>query len=132
MYPEFITATGAARLPDLARYLQAMQRRLEKVPERYQRDQTLLWTVTSAPGRTRHPGRLASPARRNELAEEIAPGIGWMIQEFGSACSGRMKDRVPGVRTASSSDRRRARRLSPRPITGGDDRWLMTGPMTAG
>jgi ATP-dependent helicase HrpA len=36
--PGFVTATGYRRLPHLARYLQAMQRRLDKLPENPARD----------------------------------------------------------------------------------------------
>jgi ATP-dependent helicase HrpA len=38
IYPGFVTATGYRRLPHLARYLQAMERRLDKLPENPARD----------------------------------------------------------------------------------------------
>jgi ATP-dependent helicase HrpA len=81
VYPGFVTATGAARLPDLLRYLQAMQRRLEKVPERYQRDQTLLWGVQNAQQDLNTAVAALTPTRQRELADEIQ-GIRWMIEEL--------------------------------------------------
>ena len=38
IYPGFVTATGYARLPQLARYLQGIERRLDKLPESPARD----------------------------------------------------------------------------------------------
>ena len=38
IYPGFVTATGYRRLPHLTRYLQGMQRRLDKLPENPARD----------------------------------------------------------------------------------------------
>jgi ATP-dependent helicase HrpA len=38
IHPGFVTATGYRRLPHLARYLQAMERRLDKLPENPARD----------------------------------------------------------------------------------------------
>jgi ATP-dependent helicase HrpA len=38
IYPGFVTATGYARLPQLARYLQGIERRLDKLPENPARD----------------------------------------------------------------------------------------------
>jgi ATP-dependent helicase HrpA len=38
IFPGFVTATGYRRLPHLARYLQGMQRRLDKLPENPARD----------------------------------------------------------------------------------------------
>jgi ATP-dependent helicase HrpA len=38
IYPGFVTATGYRRLPHLARYLQGIQRRLDKLPENPARD----------------------------------------------------------------------------------------------
>jgi ATP-dependent helicase HrpA len=81
VYPGFVTATGATRLPDLLRYLQAMQRRLEKLPERYQRDQTLLWGVQNVQEYLDTTVAALSPSRRRELADEIQ-GISWMIEEL--------------------------------------------------
>ncbi|HST83991.1 MAG TPA: ATP-dependent RNA helicase HrpA [Kineosporiaceae bacterium] len=81
VYPGFVTATGATRLPDLLRYLQAMQRRLEKLPERYQRDQTLLWNVQNVQQDLDAAVAAMTPARRRELAEDVQR-IRWMIEEL--------------------------------------------------
>jgi ATP-dependent helicase HrpA len=81
VYPGFVTATGATRLPDLLRYLQAMQRRLEKLPERYQRDQTLLWNVQNVQQDLDAAVAALTPARRRELAEDVQR-IRWMIEEL--------------------------------------------------
>jgi ATP-dependent helicase HrpA len=81
VYPGFVTATGAARLPDLLRYLQAMQRRLEKLPERYQRDITLLRGVQTVQELLQARIAALTPAQRRELADEVQ-GIRWMIEEL--------------------------------------------------
>src|SRR5204863_3371113 len=41
----FVTATGAERLPDVLRYLQALERRLEKLPDAPGRDADLMRRV---------------------------------------------------------------------------------------
>ncbi len=38
VHPGFVTATGAARLPDVTRYLRGIELRLDKLPARVQRD----------------------------------------------------------------------------------------------
>lgn len=45
MPPGFVTSTGRARLPDLLRYLKAIERRLEKLPTSPQRDHQHMETV---------------------------------------------------------------------------------------
>jgi ATP-dependent RNA helicase HrpA len=81
VYPGFVTATGAARLPDLQRYLQAMQRRLEKLPERYQRDQGLLWGVQNVQQDLDAAVANLTPARRRELDDDVQR-VRWMIEEL--------------------------------------------------
>jgi len=81
VYPGFVTATGATRLPDLLRYLQAMQRRLEKLPERYQRDQTLLWGVQNVQQDLDAVVAAMTPARRREQADNVQR-VRWMIEEL--------------------------------------------------
>ncbi len=58
-----------------------MQRRLEKLPERYQRDQGLLWTVQTVQRDLDVRVAALAPARRQELLEEIQ-GVRWMIEEL--------------------------------------------------
>ncbi len=81
VYPGFVTATGATRLPDALRYLRAMQRRLEKLPERYQRDQTLLWSVQNVQQELDATVAALTPARRRELDQDVQR-IRWMIEEL--------------------------------------------------
>jgi ATP-dependent helicase HrpA len=45
VYPGFVSATGQRRLPHLVRYLKAIERRLEKLPENPRRDQELTHRV---------------------------------------------------------------------------------------
>lgn len=45
VYPGFVTVTGARRLPDLVRYLRAVDRRLEKLPSAPARDQQAMVMV---------------------------------------------------------------------------------------
>ncbi|WP_026425518.1 ATP-dependent RNA helicase HrpA [Actinokineospora inagensis] len=45
IYPGFVAATGTPRLPDLERYLRAIDRRLDKLPERPDRDTTWMHTI---------------------------------------------------------------------------------------
>ena len=45
VYPGFVTATGRQRLPDVLRYLQAIDRRLAKLPEHPDRDRAWMHTV---------------------------------------------------------------------------------------
>jgi ATP-dependent helicase HrpA len=79
VYPGFVTASGAARLPELVRYLQAMQRRLEKLPERYDRDRVLMLTIQGV--QQDYDAVLASlpPERRTD---DDVVHIRWMIEEL--------------------------------------------------
>jgi ATP-dependent helicase HrpA len=75
----FVTQAGAARLPDLQRYLQAMLVRLDKLPDDVARDRGLQAQVAMAQGEYEtaladvRPGRRPSP----ELLE-----VRWMIEEL--------------------------------------------------
>lgn len=77
--PGFVVATGVERLPDLLRYLQAMERRLDKLPT----------DVTREQARVRALAELAEDYRR--LLASLPPGrpvpdavrdIRWMIEEL--------------------------------------------------
>ncbi|NJP68085.1 ATP-dependent RNA helicase HrpA [Streptomyces sp. ventii] len=59
MCPGFVTAHGARRLPDLLRYLTAVERRLQQLPQHAQRD-------------------LARTAKVREMADEYA----WLLEQF--------------------------------------------------
>jgi len=79
VYPGFVAESGAARLPDVARYLRAASIRLDALPERLERDRQLMWRVELVQQSYDEalaalpPGRAPSP----ELA-----GVRWMIEEL--------------------------------------------------
>ncbi|MFI6266742.1 ATP-dependent RNA helicase HrpA [Micromonospora sp. NPDC051006] len=75
----FLTETGYARLPDLLRYLTAIERRLERLPQNPQRDRQQQDRVATV--RKEYDDMLAalSPARRQEAAVRE---IRWMIEEL--------------------------------------------------
>ncbi|HET8643031.1 MAG TPA: DUF3418 domain-containing protein, partial [Pseudonocardiaceae bacterium] len=75
VYPGFVAATGRDRLPDVARYLLALQRRLEGLRRDPQRDRA--WTQRVQ----------AVAAEYEQLRRELPPGGGldeirWMIEEL--------------------------------------------------
>ncbi|MFD0397189.1 ATP-dependent RNA helicase HrpA [Kitasatospora sp. NPDC127121] len=79
VHPGFVTDTGWQRLPDLKRYLLAVDRRLEALPNHPQRDAQQLLKVQQV---QREYGELlaAVPAGRQPSAEVLA--IRWMIEEL--------------------------------------------------
>ncbi|GLY17577.1 ATP-dependent helicase [Kineosporia sp. NBRC 101677] len=79
VFPGFVTATGATKLPDLVRYLQAMQRRLEKLPERYQRDRGQQEQVLALRAEFQAAVAKLPPARRRE---DDVIGVRWMLEEL--------------------------------------------------
>ncbi|MGB6161362.1 MAG: ATP-dependent RNA helicase HrpA [Pseudonocardiaceae bacterium] len=73
--PGFVTATGAQRLPDLARYLQAITRRLDKLPRDPDRDQDWMHRIEAV-----------TQAYR-QLRDQVGDSpelqrIRWMIEEL--------------------------------------------------
>jgi ATP-dependent helicase HrpA len=73
--PGFVTATGAQRLPDLTRYLQAIERRLDKLPRDPARDRDWMHRVETVLQAYR------------QLRDEVGDGpelqrIRWMIEEL--------------------------------------------------
>jgi ATP-dependent helicase HrpA len=79
IYPGFISETGSRRLPDLARYLRAIIRRLEKLPEAPGRDaerMAAVRRVTDAYQRT--TAGLTASGRRGDSATAVR----WMIEEL--------------------------------------------------
>jgi ATP-dependent helicase HrpA len=71
VYPGFVAATGYRRLPDLVRYLQGIDRRLDKLPENPARDRERMLTVQEI--QKEHAALPASPQTRE---------IRWMIEEL--------------------------------------------------
>jgi ATP-dependent RNA helicase HrpA len=75
VYPGFVTATGLGRLPDVARYLRGIAYRLDKLPDKLDRDRD--WTAQVA----------AIQADYDELAAHLPPTsqlreIRWLIEEL--------------------------------------------------
>jgi ATP-dependent helicase HrpA len=82
IYPGFVTATGYRRLPHLTRYLQGIERRLDKLPENPARDATNMaiaqrveqayqQTVAELPDPRRRPGADAAVAEARWMLEEL-------------------------------------------------------------
>ena len=79
IYPGFLTAAGAARLPSLARYLKAVGRRLDKLPDNAGRDAQLMAEVHRVLDAYREAlAGLLPDARTGEAATEIR----WQIEEL--------------------------------------------------
>ena len=101
VHPGFVTEAGARRLPELARYLQAMQRRLEKLPERFQRDQGILRAVQVV--QAEYDAAVAKlPAERRP--DDDVTHIRWMIEELRVSLFG------SGMRTAYPVSEQRVRK----------------------
>ncbi|GAB1821773.1 ATP-dependent RNA helicase HrpA [Herbidospora sp. RD11066] len=75
----FVTETGYRRLPDLHRYLRAVERRLEKLPDDVHRDRTLMHQVHDLEDDYRDLVASLPPARRNAAA---VGEIRWMLEEL--------------------------------------------------
>jgi ATP-dependent helicase HrpA len=79
VYPGFITATGQARLADLLRYVRAVDRRLEKLPDDPYRDRERMDVIHAIEDDYHDLLDRLPPARRGE---EAAARIRWMIEEL--------------------------------------------------
>ena len=89
VYPGFATAAGYRRLPDVARYVEAVDRRLEKLPTAPGRDAALMARIErlerdhdrlrQRPGLLRDDGLL----RDTELLRDTGiDEVGWMIEDL--------------------------------------------------
>jgi ATP-dependent helicase HrpA len=76
--PGFIAATGVARLPDLMRYLEGIERRLDKLPTGADRDFDNLRRVQRLERRYGELLGALGPA----AADQDVEAIGWMIEEL--------------------------------------------------
>ena len=79
IYPGFVTAAGYRRLPHLARYLQGIDRRLDKLPENPARDAVNMAVAQRAEQAYRQAVADLPPGRRT------APGVTevrWMLEEL--------------------------------------------------
>jgi ATP-dependent helicase HrpA len=79
VYPGFIAATGAARLPDLVRYLRAITRRLDKLAESLPRDAERMAAVHRVTDAYR---RVIAGLPEAERAGADATAVRWMIEEL--------------------------------------------------
>jgi ATP-dependent helicase HrpA len=79
VFPGFVTATGHTRLEDVERYLRGIERRLDKLPERPDRDRTWMHIVQDLED-AYHEALNALPAW--ELDSERARSVKWMIEEL--------------------------------------------------
>jgi ATP-dependent helicase HrpA len=79
IYPGFIARTGAARLPDLIRYLRAMVRRLEKLPGEQGRDAERMATVHRM---SEEYATTLAGLRPEDRDSPAAVAVRWMIEEL--------------------------------------------------
>ncbi len=80
IYPGFVAATGRRRLPDLLRYLQAVERRLDKLQEDPARDRERMLSIQ----RMQESYRQALDTLPGNESDEAAAlrEVGWMIEEL--------------------------------------------------
>jgi ATP-dependent helicase HrpA len=79
VYPGFVAATGLARLPDLARYLEAIRVRLGKRRDRPDRDRELMATVRSLEDAYAEAVEALPPARRSD--DDVVEAR-WLLEEL--------------------------------------------------
>jgi ATP-dependent helicase HrpA len=79
VYPGFVTATGRRRLPDLVRYLRAVERRLEKLPVDPGRDRTRMAAVNDMEQAYREV--LARQPAGRPVSDALAE-VRWMLEEL--------------------------------------------------
>jgi ATP-dependent helicase HrpA len=72
VYPGFVAATGAARLPDVLRYLRAAARRLERLPDNPAVDRD----------RMRSIHELEQAYERRRAAGRPLPEVPWLLEEL--------------------------------------------------
>ncbi|HVM27537.1 MAG TPA: ATP-dependent RNA helicase HrpA [Mycobacteriales bacterium] len=99
--PGFVSRTGARRLTDVQRYLQAAQRRLERLPDDVERDRRALRQVQQLERELAELVTGLPPARR--AAPEVTE-VRWMLQEL------RVSLFAPPMRTAYSVSEKRVLR----------------------
>jgi ATP-dependent helicase HrpA len=109
VFPDFLTITGWARLPDVRRYLAAMGRRLDALPERPARDRVLMADVQALETDV-DAWRSALPPARRATAE--AQDVWWQVQEL------RVSLFANGIRTAGPVSEKRIRNAMARVTRG--------------
>ncbi|MDQ1485575.1 MAG: ATP-dependent helicase HrpA, partial [Actinomycetota bacterium] len=78
VHPGFVSEAGARRLPDLTRYLRAIERRLDKVADDVNRDRARMWEVEQA---THAYAELVDRLSSGDLDDDVRD-IRWMIEEL--------------------------------------------------
>lgn len=79
IYPGFIRCTKINRLPDLLRYLKALQQRLEKLPRQLPQDQAYRFKVATVLQAYQHCCRANPPS---QPTPEALLAVRWMIEEL--------------------------------------------------
>lgn len=79
IHPGFVTATGYARLPNLQRYLKAVERRLEKLPDDPYRDREHMLRLDTLWQEYEETLNKLPPHRRTD---EAATDLRWMLEEL--------------------------------------------------
>jgi ATP-dependent helicase HrpA len=79
VYPGFVAATGRARLGDVQRYLRAIERRLDALVNRPDRDRSLMSQVHVVVQEYDHWRASLPPARRDD---PVVRDVRWMIEEL--------------------------------------------------
>ena len=79
IYPDFVTATGYRRLPQLTRYLRGIERRLDKLPENPTRDAASMAVARRAEQAYRQAVAELPPARRGD---PDVTEVRWMLEEL--------------------------------------------------
>ncbi len=82
IHPGFVTATGYRRLPHLPRYLQAMERRLDKLPENPARDAANMAVAQRVEQAYRQAAADLTSAGRAPGARAGLAETRWMLEEL--------------------------------------------------
>jgi ATP-dependent helicase HrpA len=76
--PGFVSSAGIERLVDVGRYLRALDKRLEKLPESPRRDQLELAEVTAV---ERYYGQLLEALTPSQVTPRVV-AVGWQLEEL--------------------------------------------------
>ncbi|WP_104475951.1 ATP-dependent RNA helicase HrpA [Actinokineospora auranticolor] len=79
IFPGFVAATGVRRLGDVERYLRGIERRLDKLPERPDRDRTWMHVVQDLEDSYHEAVEQLRPSARDA---EVTRSVRWMIEEL--------------------------------------------------
>src|SRR5690625_466435 len=82
IFPGFISATGAQRLPHVARYLQAADHRIHKAVDAPGRDESLSWTIAELEGELAKKRRQLTAATPDPQRAEAINEVGFMLEEL--------------------------------------------------